>query len=109
MNFLGGNFENLSLRDSALPNRGNPHPIVIARRAKGSAWQSIFIFGLLRRICDSPRNDDRVGGGGFYFLQKQKVAKTFAWIRTSCGFYFCGLLRAIALAMMDCCKITLDS
>ena len=31
---------------------------------------------------------ESVGLRGFYFLQKQKVAKTFAKIRTSCGFYF---------------------
>ena len=70
-----GIFKNLSLQDSALPNRGNPHLIVIARFGNTESWQSIFLFfGLLRRICDSPRNNDRVGG--FYFLRKQKVAKT---------------------------------
>ncbi len=39
------------------------------------AW--IYLFGLLQRICDSPRNDEVVG---FYFLQKPNEAKTFAKI-----------------------------
>ena len=30
---------------------------------------------------------------GFYFLRKQNEAKTFARIRTSCGFIFFGLPR----------------
>ncbi len=59
-------------------------------------------------------NQERIGGillcrlesmnyAGLYFLQKQKVAKTFARIRTSCGFYFVGIC---ATRFLDSLKVS---
>ena len=46
----------------------------------------MLICRLLRFGVAESRNDGKIER--FYFLQKQKVAKTLIRIRTSCGFYF---------------------
>ena len=66
-----------------------------------------MICGLLRRFTESPRNDERVER--LYFLQKQKVAKTFIKIRTSCGFIFFRFKRFVDFGEPKCTYKTTTS